>query len=260
MPERASTREWPLVAFTIALQGACGMALAAILLHWNHVVDQRLVVGIFPLVAVGLVASLFHVGRPLFAWRAARNALRSRLSREVVLTVAFAAAALAYAWQMTLIMGIVTAVFGLATVVSSADIYLLPGQPLWNSAWLPASFGATAILLGGLIAVAAGERSVATMALTVIGTVVLMLAAVGMLRRLMRLRQACDRVELPAFLATRQYLYLGIQFVLAGILPLALAVGWTPDVLAWWTVAAAVVGAVLARMTMYSLTERLPRF
>src|SRR5512142_2719334 len=91
MADRTPTREGPLVIFTTALQCASGVAIAAAFLQWNGSDARRLAVAVVGLLVLGLLVSLFHVGRPHFAWRAVCNLGRSRLSREISLTLAFTA-------------------------------------------------------------------------------------------------------------------------------------------------------------------------
>ncbi len=253
-------REWPLVIFTTALQCACGMALAALLLDGQAALSRPFALAICPVTIVGLLLSLFHVGRPHLAWRAGRQLMRSRLSREIVLTVAFAVAAALYAWKMTPGLGFVAALLGLGAVLSSARIYLIPSQPLWDSGWLPISFLATAMLLGGLAAWLAGERGRATVAMTVTTAAVLVFCAGWMMRRLARVRRQFDPVELPEFLAPRQYAGLAMHVALTGIVPVALVIGGGGTWPAAVALLATVMGAALGRTMVYSLSGRLPRF
>src|SRR5690349_24393588 len=82
----------------------------------------------FALISFGLIASTFHLGHPERAWRAVSQWRSSWLSREGLLGlftnlpgVAFAAA-----WWFggpTMVIGLIAALCGLATVASQAMIY-----------------------------------------------------------------------------------------------------------------------------------------
>ena len=84
-------KEWPLILFTLATQLACGLTLAATVFETkarpaDAVLMRPLAMAIFPVVAMGILLSMAHLGRPLMAWRAAVNLGQSRLSLEVILT------------------------------------------------------------------------------------------------------------------------------------------------------------------------------
>jgi anaerobic dimethyl sulfoxide reductase subunit C (anchor subunit) len=181
-------REWPLVIFTVAIQSACGLTLAATLFEAKTRHDAALMrplaLAIFPLAALGVLASAAHLGRPLAAWRAVLNLGRSPLSLEAVLTAVFVVLALAYSgfwWSGRsdgrLALGVAASLAGLAAVVSSALVYTVPAQPAWNSGWVPASFLGTALLLGGL-APAVFAAPVPPGGLRIAGSTLLIIAAV----------------------------------------------------------------------------------
>ena len=111
---------------------------------------------------IALSASIFHLGRPLYAYKALRAWKRSWLSREVLLFSLFsfsgsafaglllgthyASLSLSYALRLTL--GGVVALLGMAGVFASAKIYLVPARPAWNSARTPLRFFLTGLILG----------------------------------------------------------------------------------------------------------------
>ncbi|MFO1311990.1 MAG: DmsC/YnfH family molybdoenzyme membrane anchor subunit [Burkholderiales bacterium] len=72
------------------------------------------------LVAGGLVASVFHLGRPERAWRAASQWRTSWLSREVIALPAFLASALAYAGALAFAPGWAMLVGGVACLLCAA--------------------------------------------------------------------------------------------------------------------------------------------
>lgn len=114
------------------------------------------------LIAAGLAltTSVFHLGRPLFAFRALKMWRRSWLSREVLFFALFATLAGVYSllrWQVLVVpsglmegLGTLVAGTGLAGVFSSAKIYMVPARPSWNNIRTPIAFFSTAFLLGPL--------------------------------------------------------------------------------------------------------------
>lgn len=105
---------------------------------------------------VSLGASTLHLGRPIYAWRALKGLRRSWLSREVLTLSLFAGSASAFAGMMLFnlpgrnIVGLCTALAGLAGVTCSARIYMVRARPAWFSGYTLAEFYSTALLLGPL--------------------------------------------------------------------------------------------------------------
>lgn len=119
----------------------------------------------FALGMLGLVSSIFHLGRPWLAYRAILGWRRSWLSREVLAFGAFALAASVYAatpwlesagatvaaeWEHVL--GGVVALTGLAGVACSTMIYASTRRALWNPVYTGCKFLLTAALLGTPVA------------------------------------------------------------------------------------------------------------
>jgi len=116
------------------------------------------------LAAAGLLASTLHLGRPERAWRALSQWRTSWLSREGVISlVTFVpAGGFALAWALagggaavTIVLGLLAAVCGLATVASQAMIYasLKPIRQWYHRAVLPnflllAAFSGAACVAG----------------------------------------------------------------------------------------------------------------
>jgi anaerobic dimethyl sulfoxide reductase subunit C (anchor subunit) len=236
--------EWPLIVFTLALQFACGLALAATLCDRNATpapdAMRPLALSIFPLAVLGLLASLFHLGRPISAWKSLLNLGSSRLSLEVLFSLLFVAAAFIYAhawWthraEHRLAIGVVTSLLALAAVASSAAIYLIPTQPAWNSGWVPVSFLGTALLLGGAASAAflnlEGARSLydSFLAGVVVGSLMLIVAAIWMVVTLSQGSSdgfASARLQDAFHVLTSQYAaWFGLYLLLAGIVPIVLA-------------------------------------
>ena len=124
-------------------------------IHIAHVV-AALVIGL-----LGLNASIFHLGRPLYAFRAFIGLRTSWLSREIVAFGGFAGLASAYAAaacaplmgltiprQIEQVAGGAAALAGLVGVFCSVKIYADTRRPFWDVLISGPKFFATAILLG----------------------------------------------------------------------------------------------------------------
>ncbi len=284
MPDQIKTREWPLAIFTLAVQFACGAALATTVC--STVATMRpLGIAVFPAVAVGMLASLLHLGRPLSAGRSLSNLRHSRLSREVFVTSLFAASALVYsaAWfggwvEWRFALGITTSALGFAAVIASAMIYTVRSQPVWNSGWVPGSFLGATLLLGASPALFMGlgtqgltqRRELLGMVVT--GSLLLSVSIVWMLIHVSRTcAERADSVtsEFSPYQFTAR---LGITAVssilLAGILPIvficgnslgaASLSGTTPYSAV--ILAVIVLGTALGRMAMYEVQAGQQKF
>jgi anaerobic dimethyl sulfoxide reductase subunit C (anchor subunit) len=121
--------------------------------------SDRALIAIGPVLVLGLIASLFHLGNPLNSYRAVTNLATSWLSREILLSVLFAAVGAVFAFMQwrkistftvrALVAGL-AAIIGIAQVFSMAMVYQLPLQPAWDNAATPVSFFTTTLLLGVL--------------------------------------------------------------------------------------------------------------
>ena len=146
---------WPLIVLLVLTQMATGAYVAMALTGSTGVVP---VLAAFGILAAGLTASLLHLGRPAFAFRALKMWHRSWLSREVLaftICAGFAQAACAAAalgfHDVVLPAVAATAAASIAGVWSSARIYVVPARPSWNRWWTPFEFFGTAALLGPLM-------------------------------------------------------------------------------------------------------------
>lgn len=143
-----------LVLMTTLIQMVTGALIAALL--WRRASLSMLGV-LLGITAVALNISVFHLGRPAYAWRALKMWRRSWLSREVLLFGLFFAAltlATAAAWgggaRTQLILGWTAGALGLAGTVASAFIYLVPARPAWNMMHTPMDFVLSAALIGSV--------------------------------------------------------------------------------------------------------------
>ncbi len=110
---------------------------------------------------LGLGASVFHLGRPLYAFRALLGWRTSWLSREILAFGFFAAASTAYVscavidlFDMSIpdtllaILGVGASVTGLWAVCSSIMVYVDTRRPCWTLPLTSATFLLTTLILG----------------------------------------------------------------------------------------------------------------
>lgn len=233
--------EWPLVLFTIALQLACGLALAVTLIDQkNQSVTPKnariLGISIFPLTAAGIFSSLMHLGNPLHAANSLRHLSSSWLSREVLFSGIFALAALIYSYfwlkerqANRVLLGAITTILGLISIFASSMLYLLPSQAAWNSGWVPMSFLGTTLLLGAFGALVLGKldfshkTSRSLVYLSVVGGLTLIISTVWMLSGLGQVvsdEVATQRLQKALHLITNQYaVWFGLYVLLVCVLP-----------------------------------------
>jgi anaerobic dimethyl sulfoxide reductase subunit C (anchor subunit) len=173
-------QDFALITFTILMQLSVGafvvLAFARLYATRKANVNEadrlsdRALYWIVPIVILGLLASLLHLGDPLGAYRAINNFGTSWLSREIAFSVAFTLLATLYTflqWRKILSVGLrnvlawITALVGLGLVYIMGNVYLLDAQPAWNTWVTPVTFFLTTFLLGTL---AIGAVFVATYA------------------------------------------------------------------------------------------------
>ena len=152
-----------LVFMTTLIQAVAGSLAVALV---SHAASPLVLTFFLILTAFTLNISVFHLGRPAYAWRAVKMWRRSWLSREVLLFGLFFASLLlitAGSWlrelriiPMSLIAlnaaGWIVAAIGIAAVTASAFIYLVPARPAWNMVHTPLDFLLSAAVLGSTLA------------------------------------------------------------------------------------------------------------
>lgn len=148
---------WPLVWMLVISQFSVGLFAALPLLP--GFIQSRIGLGATLLGLLGLAASIFHLGRPLKAWRVFLGLRRSWLSREIVVFGGFAGLAVTTTlahWLKFPSVGVtiltwMSAAVGLAGVISSGMVYHDTGRSAWQGGLSVGRFlGTTAILgLGG---------------------------------------------------------------------------------------------------------------
>jgi anaerobic dimethyl sulfoxide reductase subunit C len=165
-----NVHDWALVIFTIAAQMAVGSFLILGGVHFFATraageanadqLSDRALLAIGPVLVIGFIASLFHLGSPLNAPLALSHLGTSWLSREILFGVLFAVGGFLFAilqWRkigtptLRRVIAVVTAVFGIGLVFTMSMVYYsLPMVPAWSSLATPVTFFTTTFLLGAL--------------------------------------------------------------------------------------------------------------
>lgn len=140
---------WSLVIFTVLGQSAAGlMILLALSRRETRPAAHRAWVAVIVLILAAL-ASLGHLADPTISYYAILNVTSSWLSREILFAGLFGLSMIIWlifrrCWLLWL-----AALVGVAFVYVMSRVYMIPTEPLWNSALTFWSFLATAVLLGG---------------------------------------------------------------------------------------------------------------
>lgn len=124
--------------------------------------------GMLFVTVTALLAALFHLGRPLYAFKALRMWKRSWLSREILFFALFSKLGAFYAgllfmnefgwfgWRvpenLLLLTGVIVSLSGAVGIYASARIYMVPARPAWNTLRTPIRFFLTGFILGPLFA------------------------------------------------------------------------------------------------------------
>lgn len=164
-----------LVLMTTAMQATFGTLVALVVSKALDTVSVTLLLG---LTIAALNISVFHLGRPAYAWRALKMWRRSWLSREVLLFSLFflsIGACAVFSWagslgyaageRLVLPAAVTAIVFGLGGTLASAYIYLVKARPAWNMVHTPLDFLLSAALLGSATAAAMKAPAAALVAL-----------------------------------------------------------------------------------------------
>lgn len=163
------TQELALVIYTILVQMSVGAFVILGLVHFYALrksdaknasqMSDHALLAIGPVLVVGVIISLFHLGNPVNAFRAISNLGTSWLSREIFFTLLFVATGAIFAFlqwrkigsfRLRQIIALIAAALGLVLVYSMSHIYQLAAQPAWDSVATPITFFITTFLLGGL--------------------------------------------------------------------------------------------------------------
>lgn len=162
-------REFALVAFSILAQMSVGSFIILGVVHLfverKAGLDQadqmrdRALLAIVPILGLGLLASLLHLGNPLIAYKAVSKVGSAWLSREILLGATFFVVGAAFAfmqWKkistttVRNIIAVIAALIGLVLVFIMSQVYQIRTVPAWNTIATPITFFTTTFLLGTL--------------------------------------------------------------------------------------------------------------
>lgn len=165
--------EWPLLIFTLLLQGAVGLTLFLSLAcggeKFAPCTARRMWVPVFSacvLAGVGLLASVFHLGYPLNAFNALRHISSSWLSREILFASLFLACLgvsfLALLFKLKVLKGLlpIAVLLGLIDVFCMSEIYMRTSVVTWTHFnTLVMFYGSVAIVGGVMFSVVGGAHN-----------------------------------------------------------------------------------------------------
>jgi formate dehydrogenase iron-sulfur subunit len=145
---------WPLIIMLILSQAALGLHSVTAILQFDGNAPLNLLAGAAALfLFAGLAASIFHLGRPLKAWRAFLGWRRSWMSREILAFSVYALFATLLIWHPTdPVLLVSSLISGFISIFCSAMIYVDTRRPGWSSRSVFPSFFGTTFLLGPTIA------------------------------------------------------------------------------------------------------------
>ena len=193
---------WSMVFFTTLAGAGQGLMLALVGVDLaaraglaTAPSPLSLVVGaglVLVLCGVGLIASVFHLGRPMRAWRAVAMWRTSWLSREVIVLPAFMA--VVFAWGLSHAMGAPTVLLGLLAAVLALLLYLCTGMIYaavavireWATPLTPLNFALLGIASGLTLGAAAAALGGSALASTPAPTLTLLALTATALAALMR--------------------------------------------------------------------------
>jgi formate dehydrogenase iron-sulfur subunit len=238
---------WPLVAVTLLTQAAMGMMVAAMVVSADR--GDMIVASL--LAALALPVSLTHLGHPLRAWKALRNVRRSWLSREVVAFSLFAAACLGTAMIGGGTLTAIAAVCGLAGVVASGRLYVVPGRPAWHSSLTIAAFVTSGVATGPLVlALLVDEHRVLTRLAAIAACAQLVVLGANLVRLQRRPQLEWRGTVVLTLGRARSWTLLRVSLAVVGA---ALAMGGVPGPALVTIVAGEIVGRWLFFVTVVPL-------
>lgn len=160
---RPAATHWPLVFMLVLTQaGIGGLWFQAIAWFSTGTISFAFSLFNSALIYLGMIASIFHLGRPLHSWRAFIGVRRSWLSREIV-----ALNALAFCVLLPMAAGaspflsssgyataalVICSLTGAAALLSSIMVYVDTPRAFWNLRQTAPRFLGTSLLLGASLA------------------------------------------------------------------------------------------------------------
>ena len=291
--KKLSTRENPLVVFTLVSQAVVGVFLVLffgpsagldmLAADAHPVARAALLFGMIGLQTLALVLSTLHLGKPHLFYRAFNNLRYSPVSREVAGIAVFYNMLGAYTvltafpqlgqWLpvsllsgLTVFAGYSAALSGIAALYFMHSIYRIPARPFWNHWQVLTSFYGSMLVLGPLVvglvfAPLADDSSALLVTMAWVAIIGLLFESVGLIAHARDMRRQGGEGAAAQFVQGTQfaYSYLSRNIVqglaLAGTLAFALlAPQGATAITVWMLLALAiVVAAVVGRMLFYAL-------
>ena len=153
--------EFPLVIFTVLVQGAVGvffcLGLVTLLFKMGDKALNKAFIASLVMLGIGAAASITHMGTPTRAFNVLFGlAHGSPLSLEILALSLFGGAAALYtgmrvfnvAPALNKVVLLVAMVLGIVLVVAIANVYTLETVPTWNSHWTVFQFLMSAAVIG----------------------------------------------------------------------------------------------------------------
>ncbi len=291
--KKLSTRENPLVVFTLVSQAVVGLFFVlffgpklgfTMLEAYAHpLAHAAILFGMIGFETLALVLSTLHLGKPHLFYRAFNNLRNSPVSREVAGIAVFYNMLGAYTlltvfpqlgqWlspsllaNLSTIAGYGAALSGIAALYFMHKIYRIPARPFWNHWQVLSSFFGSMLFLGpltvGLVFAPLVDDSGALLAtLAWVVAIGLALEAIGLFAHARDLRRQGSEGAAAQYMQTTQFAYsylarnIVLGMTLVGVFVfILLAPTGTTALIAWAMLClAAVFFAVLGRMLFYAL-------
>ena len=157
--------DFSLVIFTVLVQAAVGMygilALLRLAARGAAAVDvlvlDKAMLYVWPIFAVGMIASATHLGQPFNGPNFVRGLFHgSPLSIEVATCIAFAATGVGYGFvaitgrlsSLKFPLLVLSIILAVGVVIAMTRLYFLAAVPAWNNIWTPIQFTLTVLSLG----------------------------------------------------------------------------------------------------------------
>lgn len=181
--------EAPLILFTLCVQAAIGIMIFITLGKqiYNDKTFKKASIVAAILSAIGLFASLIHLGQPLHAINSLLNLGSSWLSREVLFSGVFAGIAVLYALALYFktdnesfnrLLRWAGSIVGLVDIFFMAKVYSTTSVPSWHGVNTFVDFYTTAIAVGALIFLATSLSELKNEDKKILGFIVLAAAII----------------------------------------------------------------------------------
>jgi len=275
---RLSSRENPLVAFTLMLQAAIGL-FAVMLLNASPLTPAQAVPGesstyLFgtvlcaALAGAGLLLSASHLGKPLRAYRGFNNLRHSPMAREglgAALFTATAGLSFSLGWfvagWIVQLLALGAALSGGFTLYYMVRCYLIKARPFWNHWQTTTAFVGASCYLGGLLFLCLGGYPSQSLVLPVL-TLGLFLEATGLIFHARAMEKADDEgavshhVQRTTFAKVYYLRNILLGLSILGVLWMTLAgLGST---FAWMALGSCiVVQSIMGRALFYVLVQKV---